>query len=168
MVRTAILAGLLTWGALSFAHAADASLQPDVKGQLQKQLDEAGKAASFDTFSALAIEDGGSMPPLKCMKAADFALAVRAHDGSPIVKMGPGMAMFFRGYYAALPFTPHGYPIGEDILLSLKADTDERGAAVVKGTAAFTLGDSMVCNVVPVAEQLVNMLFKAGPEGPTL
>jgi hypothetical protein len=101
--------------------------------------------------------DGEPLAPLKCMKASEFALAVKTHDGSPVVKMSLRQAMFYRGYYAAMPFTADGYPVGDDVVYAVRAAKD---SDAIQGTVGFTLGEYMVCNVLPVTQKLLNILFK--------
>lgn len=126
---------------------------PAALQEAQKQLN----AAADDPFASLNIQPGDTLPPIKCMSAKGFAAAVSAHDGSPVIRMSINQAMFFRGFYAALPMTSPGYPVGDDVVYAVRAMKDK---AAIEGTVGFTLGEGMVCNVIPVTEQLLNMLFK--------
>lgn len=116
----------------------------------------------FDPFAELALVPGDTLPPLACMSREKFSAALAAHDGSKLVTLTPTAAAFYRGLYAAQPFTPQGYPIGDKVQVSVKVMTDDSGDFVLRGVAVFTLGDYLVCNRLPLEEKWLDQIWQAG------
>jgi hypothetical protein len=160
-MKFAVLAATsLLFAVPAFADAPPPPTAEDQR-QLEAQLNAAAPHSLPDPFVS-SLKEGEAMPPLKCGNLEAFKAAVKAHDGSPVVTMGDAQAMFWRGMFAVLPFTPPGYPVGEHVVWAARAASDKDGKAIVQGVVGFTLGDSMVCNVLPISDQTIRLLNMAG------